>query len=172
MGYTKTWMTERADGVGGMAKADVDDGFVTALEFENGALGTIEASRFAKGRKNFNSFEINGEYGSIQFNMERLNEQNVFWADDDPNITQGFHNVLVTEAHHPFWENWWPHGHIIGWEHTFVHEFDHFFRAIVNNTDVSSYGATFVDGYRNSVICDAIVASSNSGKRVDIHYED
>ncbi|MEQ8677821.1 MAG: Gfo/Idh/MocA family oxidoreductase [Aggregatilineales bacterium] len=170
MGLTQNWITERPDGSGGMTKSDVDDGFVALLDFENGALGTVEASRFAKGRKNYNSFEINGEHGSIQFNMERLNELNVFWADDEPNTTQGFHNVLVTEAHHPYWENWWPHGHIIGWEHSFIHEFDHFFRAIVNNTDVSPYGATFVDGYKNSVICDAIVNSAQSGKRVDINY--
>ncbi len=172
MGYAQTWMTERPDGSGGMAKADVDDGFVAAMEFENGALGTVEATRFAKGRKNYNSFEINGENGSIQFNMERLNELNVYWADDEPNTTQGFHNVLVTEAHHPYWENWWPHGHIIGWEHSFIHEFDHFFRAIVNDTDISPYGATFIDGYRNSVICDAILESASSGSRVDIRYED
>lgn len=171
MGLAQTWLTERPDGSGGMVKSDVDDGFVALLDFENGALGTVEATRFAKGRKNFNSFEINGENGSIKFNLERMNELEVFWAHDEPNTTQGFHNVLVTEAHHPYWENWWPHGHIIGWEHSFVHEFDHFFRAIVNNTDVSPYGATFVDGYRNSVICDAILASAQSGKRVDITYE-
>ena len=171
MGLTQNWITERPDGSGGMTKSDVDDGFVALLDFENGALGTVEASRFAKGRKNYNSFEINAEHGSIQFNMERLNELNVFWADDEPNTTQGFHNVLVTEAHHPYWENWWPHGHIIGWEHSFIHEFDHFFRAIVNNTDVSPYGATFVDGYKNSVICDAIVNSAQSGKRMDINYD-
>lgn len=171
MGLAQTWLTERPDGSGGMVKSDVDDGFVALLDFENGALGTVEATRFAKGRKNYNCFEINGEHGSIKFNLERMNELEVFWAHDEPNTTQGFHNVLVTEAHHPYWENWWPHGHIIGWEHSFVHEFDHFFRAIVNDTDVSPYGATFVDGYRNSVICDAILASAQSGKRVDIKYE-
>jgi predicted dehydrogenase len=171
MGYSKTWITERPDGSGGMVKSDVDDGFVAAMEFDNGALGTVEATRFAKGRKNFNNFEINGENGSIQFNLERMNELNVFWAGDEPNTTQGFHNVLVTEGYHPFWENWWPHGHIIGWEHSFVHEFDHFFRAIVNNTSVTPYAADFVDGYRNAVICDAIIESAASGRRVDIRYE-
>jgi predicted dehydrogenase len=171
MGYSKTWITERPDGSGGMVKSDVDDGFVAAMEFDNGALGTVEATRFAKGRKNFNNFEINGENGSIQFNLERMNELNVFWAGDEPNTTQGFHNVLVTEGYHPFWGNWWPHGHIIGWEHSFVHEFDHFFRAIVNNTGVTPYGADFVDGYRNAVICDAIIESAASGRRVDIRYE-
>jgi len=172
MGYAQTWMKERPDGSGGMAKADVDDGFVAAMEFENGALGTVEATRFAKGRKNHNSFEINGENGSIVFNLERLNELDVFWASDEPDTTQGFHNVLISEANHPYWENWWPHGHMIGWEHSFIHEFDHFFRAIVNDTDVDPYGATFVDGYRNSVICDAILQSASSGSRVDIKYED
>ncbi|MGB1287597.1 MAG: Gfo/Idh/MocA family protein [Aggregatilineales bacterium] len=170
MGSAQTWLTERPDGKGGMVKSDVDDGVVALMNFENGALGTIEVSRFAQGRKNYNSFEINGEHGSIQFNLERLNELNVFRADDQPNTAQGFRNVLVTEAHHPYWENWWPHGHTIGWEHSFVHEFDHFFRAIVNDTDVSPYGATFVDGYRNAVICDAILESAASGRRIDINY--
>lgn len=170
MGYTKTWMTERPDGSGGMVKSDVDDGFVTAMEFENGALGTVEATRFAQGRKNFNSFEINAENGSLVFNLERLNELNVFWRDEAPNTTQGFHNVLVSEPHHPYWENWWPQGHMIGWEHSFVHEFNHFFSAIVNDTDVAPYGADFVDGYKNAVICDAILESATSGRRVDIKY--
>lgn len=170
MGITHTWLPQRPDGNGNMVTADVDDGFVAALEFENGAIGTVEATRFANGRKNTHSFEINGENGSIQFNLERLNELNVFWADADPN-TQGFTNVLVSEPHHPYWENWWPQGHMIGWEHTFVHEFDHFFRAIVNDTDVAPYGATFEDGYRNAVICDAILESAASGRRIDIRYE-
>ena len=170
-GLANTWITERPDGSGGMVKSDVDDGFVGLIDFENGALGTVEATRFAQGRKNFNNFEINAENGSIQFNLERLNELNVFWKGESPDTTQGFHNVLVTEAHHPYWENWWPQGHIIGWEHSFAHEFHHFFNAIVNDDDVAPYGATFVDGYRNAVICDAILESADSGRRVDIKYD-
>ncbi len=169
-GLARTWITERPDGSGGMTKSDVDDGFVALLDFENGALGTVEATRFAQGRKNFNSFEINAENGSIHFNLERLNELNVYWKGEQPDTTQGFHNVLISEGHHPYWANWWPHGHIIGWEHSFVHEFHHFFDAIVNDNNVAPYGATFVDGYRNAVICDAILQSANSGKRVDISY--
>ncbi|MCY3979527.1 MAG: Gfo/Idh/MocA family oxidoreductase [Chloroflexi bacterium] len=169
-GLAQTWITERPDGSGGMIKSDVDDGFVALLDFENGALGTVEATRFGRGRKNFNCFEINAENGSIQFNLERLNELNVFWKHDRPDTTQGFHNVLVTEANHPYWENWWPHGHIIGWEHSFAHEFHHFFDAIVNDNDVAPYGADFVDGYRNAVICDAIMESAGSGSHVDIRY--
>ena len=169
-GLAQNWISERPDGTGGMVKSDVDDGFVALLDFENGALGTVEASRFAQGRKNFNSFEINAENGSIQFNLERLNELNVFWKGENPDTTQGFHNVLVSEAHHPYWENWWPQGHIIGWEHSFTHEFHHYFDAIVNDNDVAPYGATFVDGYRNAVICDAIMESAAARRHIDINY--
>lgn len=171
MGMTKTFVEERplADG-SGTGKVDVDDAFISLMEFENGAIGTIEASRFCQGRKNHQVLEINGEKGSIKFNLERMNELDVFWAGEEPNTTQGFHNVLVSEPHHPYWENWWPQGHMIGWEHTFVHEFHHFFNAIVNDEPVAPYGADFVDGYRNAVICDAILESSGSGRRVDIAY--
>ncbi len=170
MGMTQNWITERPDGKGGMVKSDVDDAFVALFEFEGGALGTLEASRFAQGRKNYNSFELNAENGSIRFNLERLNELEVFYRDDDPKETRGFHNVLISEGYHPYWENWWPHGHMLGWEHSFVHEFHHFFDAIVNNKDVAPYGATFDDGYRNAVLCDAILESARSRAVVDIRY--
>ncbi len=172
MAMARTFVPERPlpDGTGGPARVDVDDAFAATLEFESGALGTLEATRFALGRKNYNGFEVNGEKGSLRFNLERLNELDVYWLDDAPKTTQGFHNVLVTEADHPFWSHWWPHGHIIGWEHTFVHELHHLLDAIVNDKDVGPYGATFEDGYRNAVISDAIVESAASGRRVDIHY--
>lgn len=173
MGMTQTFVKQRplGDGSGATGTVDVDDAFVSLLEFENGALGTIEASRFCQGRKNHQIIEINGEKGSIKFNLERMNELEVFWADDKPETTQGFRNVLVSEPYHPYWSNWWPQGHMIGWEHTFVHEFDHFFRAIVGGTAVDPIGATFVDGYRNAVICDAIVESAQGGRMVDIRYD-
>lgn len=172
MGMTKTFIEERplGDGSGKMGKIDVDDAFVSLFEFENGALGTLEASRFCQGRKNYNSLEINGENGTIQFNLERMNELNVFWANEEPKETRGFHNINVSESYHPYWENWWPQGHIIGWEHSFVHEFHHFFDAIVNKKPVAPWGADFVDGYRNAVICDAIVNSAQGKRQVDIKY--
>ncbi len=154
----------------GSARVDVDDAFVATVEFANGALGTLESTRFAAGRKNHQVVEINGELGSIRFNLERLNELEVFWVGDEPGATQGFHNVLVTEAHHPFWEHWWPHGHIIGWEHTFVHEFAHLLDCIVNDRDIAPHGATFDDGYRAAVVCDAVLASAASRRQVDVEY--
>lgn len=168
---TRTFIDERPlpDG-SGTGTVDVDDAFVAAVEFENGAIGTLEATRFAGGRKNYNRFEINGEKGTIVFNLERMNELQVFWVDDEPRETQGFHDVLITEGHHPWWENWWPHGHIIGWEHTFVHEINHLLDCIVNDRDVAPYGAAFEDGYRAAVICDAILQSAAEKKQVDISY--
>jgi predicted dehydrogenase len=168
---TQTFIKERPwPGTKEMSKVDVDDAFVAAVEFENGAIGTLESTRFAAGRKNYNCFEINGEKGSIHFNLERMNELEVFWVGEQPKETQGFHDVIITEGHHPWLGNWWPHGHIIGWEHTFVHEITHLLDAIVNNKDVAPYGATFEDGYRAAVICDAIVKSAENKKQVEIKY--
>jgi len=168
---TRTFIDTRPlpDG-SGEGKVDVDDAFVAAVEFENGALGTLESTRFAGGRKNYNCFEINAEKGSVRFNLERLNEVEVFWVDEEPKETQGFHNVIVTEGHHPWMDYWWPHGHIIGWEHTFIHEINHFLDCIVNNKEVGPHGASFKDGYKAAVICDAIVESANSKRHVDIKY--
>ncbi|MEO5886415.1 MAG: Gfo/Idh/MocA family oxidoreductase [Anaerolineales bacterium] len=167
---TRTFIPERPDSGGQMKKVDVDDAFVAAVEFENGAIGTVEATRFAGGHKNSNCFEINGEKGSIRFNLERMNEMEVFWVGEEPKETQGFHRVLVSEGYHPFWSNWWPHGHIIGWEHTFVHEIHHLLDAIVNDKSIAPYGADFLDGYKNAVICDAILESARSKRLVDISY--
>ena len=167
---TRTFIKERPEADGSMGQVTVDDAFAAAVEFENGAIGTLEATRFAGGRKNSNTFEVNGEKGSIRFNLERLNELDLFWVDDQPNTTQGFHNVLVTEMNHPWMEHWWPAGHIIGWEHTFIHELAHLLDCIVNDKEVAPYGATFEDGYRCAVVCDGILESAASRRQVDLNY--
>jgi predicted dehydrogenase len=168
-GLTRTFIEERPlpDG-SGMGKVDVDDAFVATVEFENGAIGSLEGTRLAAGRKNYEVIEINGEKGSIRFNLERLNELEVYWVDEEPKETQGFHTVIVTEGHHPWLNHWWPPGHIIGWEHTFIHELTHFLDSIVNDKPVGPIGATFEDGYRAAVVCDAIAASALSRRQVDI----
>ena len=169
-GMTRTFIEERPWDDGTMGKVDVDDAFTALLAFDNGAIGTVEASRFAAGRKNGQRIEINAEKASIVFNLERLNELEIFWVGDEPEEAQGFRNVLVSEPSHPWWENWWPQGHIIGWEHTFVHEITHLLDCIVNDGAVSPIGADFVDGYRNAVICDAILESAASKRQVDCVY--
>jgi predicted dehydrogenase len=167
---SKTFIKQRPVPSGGMGDVTVDDAFVALFDFENGAVGTLEASRFCAGRKNHQIVEINGSKGSIVFNLERLNELEVFWKDDKPREIQGFHNVLVSESYHPFWQYWWPHGHMIGWEHSFIHEITHFLDAIVNKKPVAPYGATFEDGYKNAVICDAIMTSADQEKYIAIKY--
>jgi predicted dehydrogenase len=163
---TRTFIEER-DG----QRVDVDDAFEAAVEFSGSAVGTLEASRFCPGRKNALTFEINGSKGSLAFDLERLNELQVHIVGSSPGgSAQGFRNVLVTEADHPFWEWWWPHGHIIGWEHTFVHEVQHLLTAIRDDTNVAPHGATFEDGYRCAEVCDAVLRSAESGARAPVSY--
>jgi predicted dehydrogenase len=149
----------------------VDDAVESVVDFANGAVGTIEATRFASGRKNALQFEINGSKGSLSFDIERLNELEVHYRGSTPGkLSQGFRNVLVSEADHPFWEHWWPQGHMIGWEHTFVHEIHHFLSAIRDDTDIAPHGATFEDGYRAAEICDAMLRSAESACRETVSY--
>ena len=125
--------------------------------FESGAVGTIEASRFCQGRKNHFTWEINGSKGSLAFDLERLNE--LEYSEGNA----GFRTVLVSEADHPFWEFWWPQGHMIGWEHSFVHELHHLLTAIRDDADVAPHGATLEDGYRAAEVCDAMLRSAEQG---------
>jgi predicted dehydrogenase len=151
-----------------VANREVDDAVEATVRFANGAVGTLEATRLALGRRNAFQWEINGTKGSLAFDMERLNELQVFKAGDAR--TRGFTNVLVSEATHPFWEHWWPPGHIVGWGDTFVHELHHFLTAIADDSDVAPHGATFEDGYRAAEVCDAIVRSGQSGRRESVEY--
>ncbi len=146
----------------------VDDAVEAAVEFESGAVGTLESTRLALGRRNAFQWEINGSLGSLAFDMERMNELQVFRADGDR--ARGFKTVLVSETDYPFMEFWWPPGHIIGWGDTFVHEIHHLLRAIADDSSVAPYGATLEDGYRAAEICDALVRSSESGTRAAIAY--
>ena len=156
-GFLRTFIPDR----------EVDDAVEATVEFAGGAVGTIEATRLALGRRNAFQWEVNGTKGSLAFDLERLNELQVFRADDR---SRGFKTVLVSEADHPFWEHWWPPGHIIGWGDTFVHELHHLLAAIADDTDVAPHGATFEDGYRAAEVCDAIVRSSESGGREKLEY--
>ena len=133
----------------------VDDSATFLARFENGATGTFEASRLAPGRRNFNSWEINGSLGSIRFNLERMNELEVYFVEDPAGL-QGFRTINVTEGVHPYAGAWWPAGHIIGYEHTFVH-------AVKDLLDGIKAGQTppptFRDGYNCQAVLDAVARS-------------
>ncbi|HEY6103111.1 MAG TPA: Gfo/Idh/MocA family oxidoreductase [bacterium] len=150
---------------GGMSAVDVEDAIEAVLEFADGAVGTLEASTFCPGRKNFLSFEVNGSRGSLAFNLERLNELELYLHGDSVN---GFRTVLVTEGHHPYGGIWWPPGHTLGWEHTFVHQLHHFLTAVVGKGRVEPEGATFEDGYHCAVVCDLLDQAAREGRRLTV----
>ena len=137
----------------------VDDAAAFLARFENGAMGTFEVTRLAPGRKNRNSFEINGSGGSLVFDLERMNELQVYFEQDPPEV-RGFRTVMVTEPDHPYAGAWWPPGHIIGYEHTFVHTVKDLLDGIVAG---KSPPPTFEDGYRCQAVLDAVERSLESG---------
>ncbi|HPU83824.1 MAG TPA: Gfo/Idh/MocA family oxidoreductase [Candidatus Latescibacteria bacterium] len=145
-------------------KVTVEDAMLFLAKFANGALGSFEATRFAAGRKNFNSFEINGSKGSIVFNLERLNELQYFNRRDDANL-QGFRTILCNEGGQPYNSAWWPSGHIIGWEHTFTHEFKDFIEAIAAKKDTMP---NFEDGMKTQAVLEAVMASADKKKWVKV----
>jgi predicted dehydrogenase len=171
VGMTETFIKERpleeASAGGGLAasggvetgQVTVDDAAAFLARFENGAVGTFEATRFAAGRRNKNAFEINGSKGSVAFNLERMNELEVFFTDDEADV-QGFRTVNVTEPDHPYAGAWWPPGHIIGYEHTFVHTMKDLMDGIKSG---ESPAPTFEDAYRVQAVLDAVERSAEGG---------
>jgi predicted dehydrogenase len=149
----------------------VDDALAATVEFEGGAIGTLEATRFATGRINSLAWEVNGSRGALAFDMERMNELRVAAVGTEPvSRAQGFRTVLVTGPDHPWSDQWWPPGHILGWDSTFVHELHHLFAAIAGEQTVAPHGATFEDGYRADEVGAAIVESARTGARVNVSY--
>jgi predicted dehydrogenase len=151
----------------GMGEVTVDDAALFLARFANGAVGTFEVTRFAKGRANYNSVEINGSKGSLRFNLERMNELEVLLEDEQTDVA-GFRNVLVSNgAVHPYWGAWWPAGHIIGWEHTFTHGVYDLLNGIAAGV---SPAATFEDGVRCQAVLDAVERSAGSKSWVEPEY--
>jgi len=153
-----------------MKKVDVDDAVVAIIRFKNGAIGICEASRFCAECKNYLAFEVNGFKRSLTFNLEQLNMLGIYRKDSNGRI-RGPREVLVTESNQLFCSTWWPSGHILGWEHAHIHQLLHFLEAIVNDKNVEPYGATFEDGYKCAVICDAILASAANRTMVNINQQ-
>ncbi|MFF6809751.1 Gfo/Idh/MocA family protein [Streptomyces sp. NPDC012403] len=105
----------------GTGQVTVDDAALFTGRFTSGALASFEATRYATGRKNALRIELNGERGSLAFDLERLNELE-YHDGTEPGTHAGFRRILVTEPDHPYLEAWWPPGHGLGYEHTFVHQ--------------------------------------------------
>ena len=176
MGASKTFVkkrpiVERMEGLSGkaqegarMGEVTVDDATLFLTEFKNGALGSFEATRFATGHKNGMSFEINGSKGSLRFEFERMNELG-YYNHGDENGTQGFRIIQATEASHPYMGAWWPVGHVIGYEHTFVHELYEFAEAVAHDRPASP---DFNDGVKTSQVLEAVETSIEEKQWINV----
>jgi predicted dehydrogenase len=171
-GMMKTFITERplpepgsvpprADPSGRKGKVTVDDAVSWLGRFENGAMATMEATRFALGRKNHIAFEINGDKGSLAFDFEDMNRLK-FYNGASAAGRRGFTDIIVTDREaHPYAKHWWPPGHIIGYEHTFVNTFADFIRAVVDGKPAHP---NFLDGARCMAVMEAVEESSAARK--------
>lgn len=143
----------------------VDDATLFMTRFENGALGSFEATRFAPGHRCTNSFEINGSLGSVKFDFERMNELQVYFTSDAADV-QGFRRVLATDAAHAYMDAWWPAGHTIGYEHTFVHEVLELMHALEEDRQPVP---NFVDGVKCQQVLEAVDLSIEQRRWVSVN---
>jgi predicted dehydrogenase len=149
---------------GKWGEVNVDDASAFLARFENGALGVFEATRFSRGNRAGNRFEINGERGSIRWDMENMNNLQVYLEDDEPGL-QGFRTINCTEVEHPYAGAYWPAGHIIGYEHTFINLLVEMMNGISKGY---SPAPNFEDGVRNQAVLEAVEQSVRTGKWVKI----
>jgi len=164
-GADEVFIKERkfADG-SGTGKVTADDALFSLAQFGNSALGSFMATRFASGRKNYLRFELFGSEGSLLFNLERLNEIQ-YYTRSEAGQQQGFRTILATESDHPYIDKWWPPGHIIGWEHTFIHELGDMLTAISSDKPITP---DFYDGLRNQQVLDAMQMSAEKKTWIEV----
>jgi len=147
-----------------MGKVNVDDAVTAMGRFKNGGLFNLEATRFAPGRKNSITLEINGSDGSLFFDLEEMNRLK-FFSRRDRTGEQGFQDIIVTESSHPYVKQWWPPGHIIGYEHTFVHTIADFVTAVATNKPVQP---DFADGLQTQRVLDAALRSAHNNRWITV----
>ena len=145
----------------------VDDAFVAMVKFENGSIGTFEATRFGIGIKNGNAFQIHGANGMLRFNLERLNHLE-FVDATQPSTEQGPRDLLVTDLKHPIFGNFWRPGHIIGYEHTFIATLAEFLLAVSKN---ERFRPDFADGVEVQRVLDALQRSAKTREWIAVASE-
>jgi predicted dehydrogenase len=158
---TETFVRERPLPGGGGARGPVtvDDAALFIARFGGGALGSFEATRFATGHTEGLSVELDGELGSLVWELGAFNELRLFDATEDP-ATQGVRRIQVTRSLHPYAAAWWPEGHSIGYEHTFTHEVRDLLEAIAAGRDPAP---SFADGLQVQQVLDAVQRSAAAG---------
>lgn len=162
---SKNFISERplAEDPSTRGEVEVECAALLMGELENGALATIETTRYATGRRNRHTFEIYGSEGSLCWDMEDMNRIQYFSQADGEKVV-GFRDILATERCHDYVNQWWPPGHIIGYEHAFVH-------AAVDFLDAVAAGGTiepnFADGVKITRVLEAALRSAESGGRIE-----
>jgi predicted dehydrogenase len=169
---TETFVKERMHVESGKVEpVGIDDACMFLAVFENGSMGTFESTRYARGRKNYNTLELNGEMGSVFFDLEDPQYLDYFkYADPasgqkiEDHVT-GWQRIHVTNFEHPYMDKWWVPGCTIGYEHTFVHTLADFLGGIESGTPAQP---DFRSGLRTQKVCDAVLESAQSGSWIEI----
>ena len=159
---TETFIKERAmqDEPGTVKPVGIDDACAFLARFKNGALATFESTRYARGRKNQNTFEVNGEHGSLYFDLEDAHQLQYFNHREDSKV-HGWRTILVTDSDHPYMKHWWVPGCVIGYEHTFINALADFLTGLDSGTPVRP---NFRDALETQYVCDAVLDSAKSGE--------
>jgi predicted dehydrogenase len=157
---TETFVKERKHQLTGkVEKVGIDDACAFLCHFQNGSLGLFESTRYARGHKALYTFEINGENGSLKWDLHDLHR--LQWFDyRNEGTLRGWSSIHVTDGDHPYMGKWWVPGLAIGYEHSFVHQVADFLAAL--GTDKPA-GPTFRDALETQKVCDAVLASAKSG---------
>jgi predicted dehydrogenase len=160
-GMTETFVKERHHNITGKTeKVGIDDASLFLARFSNGSLGNFEATRYARGHKALNTFEINGEHASIAWDLHDLHRLQYFDHRDEGR-TRGWRSIHVTDGDHPYMSKWWVPGTQIGYEHTFVHQAADFVDGLVSGKPASP---TFREAYATDLVTDAVLKSAKSGQ--------
>lgn len=157
---TETFVTERMHNLTGkVEKVGIDDACAFLCHFDNGSLGIFESTRYARGHKALYTFEINGEHGSIRWDLHDLHRLEYFDHRDE-SIVRGWHAVHVTDGDMPYMDKWWVPGLQIGYEHTFVHQVADVLEDLASGRPTSP---TFREALETQQVCDSVLKSAASG---------
>ena len=163
-GHLRTFVDERpVEDSAEPREVTVDDAYSAQAELEGGVMATFEASRVADGHKNDHTIEVHGSEGSLKFSLERLNELELLREGN-----RGYETILVTDEDDPYVEHWWPPGHVLGWEHTFVHENYEFLSTVDSGASGDDYRPNFADGLAVQQVLTAIQESDERGEWVGV----
>ena len=169
---TETFIKQRKHADSGQVEpVGIDDACMFLAVFENGSMGTFESTRYARGRKNFNTFELNGEQGSLYFNLEDPQYLEYFrYADPETgqkveDHLTGWQKIHVTNFEHPYMDKWWVPGCTIGYEHTFINALADFLKGLETGQPAQP---DFQSGLRTQRVCEAVLASAQSGEWIDV----